>query len=144
MNEERLVEARNSWIQFRDKCKRTHRFNSFTGTPEETHEHALQKFWNGVSVLSTPEEKMAGLHKMTRYCCIRPSDKQLLDRRNKFERKKRYLLKVEDSECFVCGSINNLHRHHVIPMKNGGSNNPLNLVSLCNEHHRELHPWMGR
>lgn len=47
--------------------------------------------------------------------------------------------KVRDSElgpeCRVCGDDGDLHLHHVIPILSGGTNEPWNLVTLCESCH---------
>lgn len=45
--------------------------------------------------------------------------------------------------CRVCLSPANV-RHHVIQLKNGGTNTSNNLVRLCNGCHEAVHPWMKR
>ncbi len=49
-----------------------------------------------------------------------------------------------DSSCEICGTIRNLDRHHVIPKRMGGSQNPTvhdegNLITLCRGCHRNIH-----
>jgi len=46
-----------------------------------------------------------------------------------------------DPDCFVCSDPAEI-RHHVVWLKNGGSNSKQNLVSLCNDCHGEIHPWL--
>jgi len=43
--------------------------------------------------------------------------------------------------CFVCGEKCQ-HRHHIIPLVNGGINSKLNRVPLCRNCHISIHPWM--
>lgn len=38
-----------------------------------------------------------------------------------------------------CNSDRYLHVHHIIPVTNGGSNDPCNLVTLCSSHHDLVH-----
>lgn len=44
-------------------------------------------------------------------------------------------------KCFVCPN-DATERHHIIPIKNGGKNSKKNLVSLCENCHAEVHPWL--
>ena len=44
--------------------------------------------------------------------------------------------------CWACGKAKRLIRHHVIQVKNGGNNDPRNVVAICAECHLEIHPWM--
>jgi 5-methylcytosine-specific restriction endonuclease McrA len=51
------------------------------------------------------------------------------------------VLKRDDNECQACGSDEDLHVHHIMPVSAGGSRYDLdNLVTLCDTHHRE---WEG-
>jgi hypothetical protein len=46
--------------------------------------------------------------------------------------------------CWCCYSRDRrTYWHHVIQVQHGGSNNPHNLVSLCNDCHRRVHPWLA-
>ena len=45
-------------------------------------------------------------------------------------------------KCFVC-RINKVENiHHVVMLKNGGSNDEANLIGICKDCHAEIHPWM--
>lgn len=45
--------------------------------------------------------------------------------------------------CFCCRSRERvLYTHHVIQVQHGGGNHTANLVSLCRECHRRVHPWI--
>ena len=41
--------------------------------------------------------------------------------------------------CDVCGSRNFVSGHHVKSFASGGACSPDNLISLCFEHHRQIH-----
>jgi 6-pyruvoyltetrahydropterin/6-carboxytetrahydropterin synthase len=45
-------------------------------------------------------------------------------------------LKRDEYECRVCGRKENLHTHHVVPLRNGGSNFSYNLGVVCGSCHR--------
>jgi 5-methylcytosine-specific restriction endonuclease McrA len=47
----------------------------------------------------------------------------------------------EFGNCFACGSRADC-RHHIIQLQHGGRNKPENLVSLCDDCHAEIHPWL--
>lgn len=50
--------------------------------------------------------------------------------------------RAEDA-CWCCRSRDrHTYWHHVIQVQHGGSNNSHNLVSLCHECHRRVHPWL--
>lgn len=47
----------------------------------------------------------------------------------------------DDFRCNVCGHANEvLHVHHIIPLSEGGTNDPSNLVTLCHGCHLHQHP----
>jgi 5-methylcytosine-specific restriction endonuclease McrA len=41
--------------------------------------------------------------------------------------------------CQQCGQEHWLHKHHIIPRSQGGSNDPTNLVRLCSNCHEDIH-----
>ena len=41
--------------------------------------------------------------------------------------------------CYICGSKEGLHEHHIIPRSEHGKE----TVSLCNEHHILMHKFMS-
>ncbi len=43
--------------------------------------------------------------------------------------------------CFVCGGKHH-HRHHIVPLKNGGSNHYRNVIPVCKDCHKLVHNWM--
>lgn len=45
-----------------------------------------------------------------------------------------------------CGEnrLRDLQVHHIRPRITGGTHDPDNLITLCREHHMQLHPWMRR
>lgn len=46
----------------------------------------------------------------------------------------------DNRSCQNCGRTNTeLHVHHIVPLKDGGSNNPENLATLCKECHNAIH-----
>lgn len=49
------------------------------------------------------------------------------------------LFKVYIAACQVCGFDDIVAVHHVTPRKNGGSDEPENLLILCPNHHAMLH-----
>ena len=44
--------------------------------------------------------------------------------------------------CFVCQSQAEC-RHHIVQLQNGGNNGAKNVVSLCNQCHAKIHPWLS-
>ena len=53
----------------------------------------------------------------------------------------------DDYECQNCGTVggprgdSELHAHHVVPRKNGGSDGLNNLTTLCKDCHEAAHGW---
>lgn len=43
------------------------------------------------------------------------------------------------AECQICQVEDIVEVHHIRPLRNGGSNEPENLLILCSTHHRMLH-----
>ena len=41
--------------------------------------------------------------------------------------------------CAVCGVETDLHHHHFKPKSHGGDDFDTNMLTLCTEHHREIH-----
>ena len=48
--------------------------------------------------------------------------------------------------CAVCGSTEDLHHHHFTPRIEGGIDDEINIITLCYEHHCEIHgkPYRNR
>jgi 5-methylcytosine-specific restriction endonuclease McrA len=40
--------------------------------------------------------------------------------------------------------LDHLHVHHIRERQHGGSDSLDNLITLCHEHHIQIHPWMRR
>jgi len=56
---------------------------------------------------------------------------------------RRRVYRRDNYTCKNCGVRGvELHTHHVVPLKSGGSNNPGNLITLCRRCHRKIHPHM--
>lgn len=53
-----------------------------------------------------------------------------------------HAIRAQDGmRCVVCNEKNApLHVHHIVPLSEGGTNDPINLVTLCGECHRRQHP----
>ena len=41
--------------------------------------------------------------------------------------------------CVICGTTENLHHHHIVPISLGGNNHEHNFLTLCDEHHNWIH-----
>lgn len=59
----------------------------------------------------------------------------------KWQETREEVLERDNHECQACGRGDELHVHHIIPISAGGERfDPVNLVTLCNPHHKE---WEG-
>ena len=43
--------------------------------------------------------------------------------------------------CSACFNFVEI-RHHIIQLQNGGDNRKKNIITLCNDCHEEIHPWL--
>jgi hypothetical protein len=59
-----------------------------------------------------------------------------------WEEVRQVVLKRDGYQCGNCGSTENLHVHHIVPLSLGGSNELGNLRTLCKTCHAKLHPHM--
>ena len=56
-----------------------------------------------------------------------------------FDNVKEYVRCRDGYKCRKCGSKTHLEAHHIVQRKDGGSNRPDNLVTLCHDCHAALH-----
>ena len=63
--------------------------------------------------------------------------------RNEYERQfnanRKIVLVLDNYLCRECGSKENLHVHHIKERCKGGTNDINNLITLCNDCHKEKH-----
>ena len=45
----------------------------------------------------------------------------------------------DGNKCQICGSKNHIEGHHIIDHFFSGAANKDNIISLCHEHHKEVH-----
>lgn len=48
------------------------------------------------------------------------------------------ILNRDAHHCILCPTSSNLSVHHLLPVLNGGTDDPSNLVTLCRSHHKSL------
>ncbi|HKM13741.1 MAG TPA: HNH endonuclease [Candidatus Methanomethylophilaceae archaeon] len=48
-------------------------------------------------------------------------------------------LSRDGDTCRLCSSDKELHVHHIMPKSEGGADNPLNLITVCNTCHKLIH-----
>lgn len=46
-------------------------------------------------------------------------------------------------KCFVCRTEMAYCQHHIIALKNGGSDTGLNRIMICKCCHEKIHPWLS-
>ena len=85
----------------------------------------------------TTEEKMEKLRNMASKIYFKRKN-SLRRFRKHFDENYQNMFKLP---CFVCGSRCE-HRHHIIPLINGGINSSKNRIPLCRNCHIKVHPWM--
>lgn len=56
---------------------------------------------------------------------------------------KNQILKRDGYRCGNCGSMTDLHVHHIVPLSKGGTNQLSNLRTICKECHKKIHPHMN-
>lgn len=85
----------------------------------------------------TEEEKLLALQLLANHVYFRRTT-SLVRYRRRFNKKYQSQFNYP---CFVCYG-NSEHRHHIIPLKNGGLNAHKNRITLCKSCHEKIHPWM--
>lgn len=83
----------------------------------------------------TPKEKLEKLKKLS--CIVIKNNTQPYDKR----RKKSH--GAWKKKCFVCKKEASC-QHHIIQLQNGGYDNGINRIPICDECHETIHPWMGK
>lgn len=51
---------------------------------------------------------------------------------------------IDREDCYICGEEDDLERHHIVPRRYGGSDDPANLVDLCHSCHQALEHLYNR
>ncbi len=47
-------------------------------------------------------------------------------------------------QCWACLGWADVFNHHIVQLQHGGSNHHRNLVRICGECHRVIHPWLRK
>ena len=116
--------------------------------PSQVHRLWLDDFWaelggnKNTGYKISQRKKLSQLKRLSQVVIDNKHSKEKL--RNVFNcvKYKRHSLNTHP-KCFVCFGLADV-RHHIILIKNGGINNKRNLVSLCNDCHAKIHPWLQR
>jgi len=96
----------------------------------------IRYFWQEVK---NGSDKLKLLSKMSEVKVV--PKKQPGSIRNEFVQQGYKLNMRRDEYCFVCQTVSTA-RHHIILIKNGGRNQAGNIVALCYQCHKHLHPWI--
>ncbi len=117
----------------------------------QIHKLKLEEFWNQFGGRKTDgvgfktSDKLEALKRLAVFVVPFKRQSSIQDRRAAFEESKAILHKLwthRNRICFCCGHPPTA-RHHIIQIQNGGLNCRKNVVSLCDECHAEIHPWLG-
>lgn len=93
-------------------------------------------------ILSFPKDK--ALSKLKQFSeRVRCNSVSYRTRRNNFNLIKwTYYNEWKGEKCGLCKTNQIENLHHMVLLKNGGSNEKLNLIGLCFSCHAEIHPWL--
>lgn len=47
-------------------------------------------------------------------------------------------------QCWCCQGWSDVFNHHIVQLQHGGTNDRLNMVRICGECHRGIHPWLPK
>jgi 5-methylcytosine-specific restriction endonuclease McrA len=62
---------------------------------------------------------------------------------NAFQTQRRHTLIRDGRRCLVCDAKSNLTAHHIVHKSKGGTNNNINLMTVCVTCHRKIHEQLG-
>jgi 5-methylcytosine-specific restriction endonuclease McrA len=58
---------------------------------------------------------------------------------NAFQTQRRHTFIRDGKRCLICNTRSNLTAHHIVHKCQGGTNNNINLVTVCSCCHRAIH-----
>lgn len=91
------------------------------------------------------ESKGARLSLLKHFAALvitRDVDGTRAERRERHERGSTKPQEWKEGVCWACRLWRVLVRHHVIQLQHGGTNWNLNIETICDECHAEVHPWL--
>lgn len=91
----------------------------------------LNRFWK----LAETDNRLKLLKQYTNITVL--NEIPLETRRNEYKNTKATRCK----SCFICNAIP-YERHHIIQLRNGGTNDKRNMIALCTKCHDKIHPWL--
>jgi hypothetical protein len=83
------------------------------------------------------KSKFEKIEKLKELSNIKFGNKQSYEVRRK---KKHYISKK--IKCWICRENYATIQHHIILICNGGYDNGINRLKICDECHKEIHPWL--
>jgi hypothetical protein len=113
------MECRNRWIAI--------------NPPNERKRVAVQCGNCGKIIYRTPSEMGEGRS----YACSRECQTAIVSGKlsERISQGKKLALRRDDARCRICGFDAIVEVHHIIPRRDGGSDDPSNLITLCPNHH---------
>ena len=93
-------------------------------------------------LILTPYERLVSLRTYAEELHFFDIDASYRSRRQFHDRYKSQWFK-EWRNCLVCevGKVENIH--HIVTLKNGGTNDERNLIGICKLCHSKIHPWLS-
>ena len=91
----------------------------------------------------TLDEKIAIMTNIDRYMYHYNEKKEIAKMRCK-DKKKTDKYKKNNKNCECCNSNRYVEIHHILPLFNKGKSIKANLISVCIECHKKIHPWMKK
>lgn len=97
----------------------------------------------------TKEFRLSWLIRLSKKIYLQIPKEKLVNLRNGFKSKLkpnvnnpiRYNGKI--ATCRLCEEVDARCRHHIIQLQHGGFNKGNNILALCNDCHKLIHPWMN-
>ena len=102
----------------------------------------LKDFWTRFHQNENVPDRIFALKQYSGIKLNRRKDLPLYIKRAKFNKNKRDKFRYLDKYCRVCNNAPVI-RHHIIMLSNGGKNNMQNVIEICKNCHKQIHPWMN-
>lgn len=103
-------------------------------------DRTLEKFWDDFKSLKSVQIKLSLVQAMSQLVYQVGGRRTLQQKRARFNRMKAKYYRAE-GKCMICKG-EAFVRHHVIQLRNGGSNSGRNLMRVCFQCHEKIHPWL--
>jgi len=80
--------------------------------------------------------------KLEKILALKQLAKIIIDNPRSYKKRRKKHFFVDKKRCFVCWHNWASCPHHIILLKNGGYNNGLNRIPICESCHCEIHSWI--